>query len=109
MKKLFSPASALLATLLITAVATAAPLDAFKGQKGALDIAGGTAHIPVMKEAAKRIMTTNPRHPHQRCGRWFGRRRSAGGRRTRPDREYRTGVEGYRNNQIWPEDLPVRH
>ena len=60
MKKLFSPASALLATLLITAVATAAPLDAFKGQKGALDIAGGTAHIPVMKEAAKRIMTTNP-------------------------------------------------
>lgn len=38
----------------------AAPLDAFKGQKGALDIAGGTAHIPVMKEAAKRIMTTNP-------------------------------------------------
>jgi phosphate transport system substrate-binding protein len=32
-------------------------LDAFKGQKGTLKIAGGTAHIPVMKEAAKRIMT----------------------------------------------------
>jgi phosphate transport system substrate-binding protein len=32
-------------------------LDAFTGQKGTLKIAGGTAHIPVMKEAAKRIMT----------------------------------------------------
>ncbi len=32
-------------------------LDAFEGQKGTLKIAGGTAHIPVMKEAAKRIMT----------------------------------------------------
>lgn len=35
-------------------------LDAFKGEKGVLRIAGGTAHIPVMKEAAKRIMETNP-------------------------------------------------
>lgn len=32
-------------------------LDAFAGQTGTLKIAGGTAHIPVMKEAAKRIMT----------------------------------------------------
>ena len=32
-------------------------LDAFEGQRGTLKIAGGTAHIPVMKEAAKRIMT----------------------------------------------------
>ncbi len=32
-------------------------LDAFEGQKGTVKIAGGTAHIPVMKEAAKRIMT----------------------------------------------------
>lgn len=32
-------------------------LDAFEGQKGTIKIAGGTAHIPVMKEAAKRIMT----------------------------------------------------
>ncbi len=38
----------------------AAPLDAFMGQKGKVDIAGGTAHIPVMKEAAKRIMEANP-------------------------------------------------
>ena len=32
-------------------------LQAFEGQKGTIKIAGGTAHIPVMKEAAKRIMT----------------------------------------------------
>jgi phosphate transport system substrate-binding protein len=31
--------------------------QAFEGQKGTIKIAGGTAHIPVMKEAAKRIMT----------------------------------------------------
>jgi len=53
--------SLMFAALLITATAAfAAPLDTFKGQKGTLDISGGTAHIPVMKEAAKRIMTTNP-------------------------------------------------
>ena len=34
-------------------------LDLFEGMKGTLRIAGGTAHIPVMKEAAKRIMTFN--------------------------------------------------
>lgn len=34
--------------------------DMFAGQKGEIKIAGGTAHIPVMKEAAKRIMTSNP-------------------------------------------------
>ncbi len=38
----------------------AAGLDAFSGLSGTLDIAGGTAHIPVMKEAAKRIMEANP-------------------------------------------------
>ena len=42
------------------AAAPATPLDAFKGQKGVIDIAGGTAHIPVMKEAAKQIMEANP-------------------------------------------------
>ena len=31
-------------------------LQAFEGQKGTIKIAGGTAHIPVMKEAGKRIM-----------------------------------------------------
>jgi phosphate transport system substrate-binding protein len=34
-------------------------LKVFEGQKGTIKIAGGTAHIPVMKEAAKRIMTRN--------------------------------------------------
>ena len=40
--------------------ALAGPLDAFTGQKGELDIAGGTAHIPVMKDAAKNIMEAHP-------------------------------------------------
>jgi phosphate transport system substrate-binding protein len=35
-------------------------LDSFKGEQGTLKISGGTAHIPVMKEAAKRIMEINP-------------------------------------------------
>jgi len=38
----------------------AGDLDRFSGIKGTLRIAGGTAHIPVMKEAAKRIMGMNP-------------------------------------------------
>jgi phosphate transport system substrate-binding protein len=50
----------LFALLAFAAAACAAPLDAFSGQKGKIDIAGGTAHIPVMKEAARRIMTANP-------------------------------------------------
>jgi len=37
----------------------AGDLDRFSGVKGTLRIAGGTAHIPVMKEAAKRIMGMN--------------------------------------------------
>ena len=41
MKKFLLPALA--ATLLLAATAVAAPLDAFKGMKGTLDIAGGTA------------------------------------------------------------------
>lgn len=35
-------------------------LDAFKGDTGAIKISGGTAHIPVMKEIAGRIMRANP-------------------------------------------------
>lgn len=38
----------------------AGDLDSFKGEKGEIKIAGGTAHIPVMKEAARRINTVNP-------------------------------------------------
>lgn len=53
----------MLTTLLMVAFATcvtAGDLDAFKGQNGTIKIAGGTAHIPVMKEAAKMVMKTNP-------------------------------------------------
>ena len=57
MKKLFVAAALALS---LASSTFAAPLDAFKDMKGTLDIAGGTAHIPVMKEAAKRIMKTNP-------------------------------------------------
>ena len=51
--------SALALVLLSASLAVAAPLDSFKGQKGTLDIAGGTAHIPVMKKAAQAIMSAN--------------------------------------------------
>ena len=53
----------LLSTILLLAFgssALAGPLDVFKNQKGSLDIAGGTAHIPVMVGAAKNIMELNP-------------------------------------------------
>jgi phosphate transport system substrate-binding protein len=47
-------------TLLATCVlAHAAELDRFAKLEGSLDIAGGTAHIPVMKEAAQKIMVSN--------------------------------------------------
>jgi phosphate transport system substrate-binding protein len=36
-----------------------ADLQGFAGQSGTINIAGGTAHIPVMQEAAKRIMQFN--------------------------------------------------
>ena len=52
--------SAVLVLTVMAAAVFAAPLDVFKGQKGTIDIAGGTAHIPVMREAAKRIMSMNP-------------------------------------------------
>lgn len=44
----------------LAVVASAGDLDAFKGLQGTVRISGGTAHIPVMKEAAKRIMQSNP-------------------------------------------------
>jgi phosphate transport system substrate-binding protein len=40
--------------------AVADDLAAFQALKGRLDIAGGTAHIPVMTDAAKQIMRTHP-------------------------------------------------
>ncbi len=45
---------------MLTGIAVAGELDAFAGLKGKIDIAGGTAHIPVMNDAAKRIMQANP-------------------------------------------------
>ncbi|MDL2260353.1 phosphate ABC transporter substrate-binding protein [Deltaproteobacteria bacterium OttesenSCG-928-K17] len=38
----------------------AGDLDKFKGRQGDLNIAGGTAHIPVMTGAARKIMETSP-------------------------------------------------
>lgn len=45
---------------LVSGAAHAEVLEKFVGQSGKIDIAGGTAHIPVMTEAAKRIMTVSP-------------------------------------------------
>ena len=46
--------------LFLCTTAGAGMLQQFAGQKGSIGIAGGTAHIPVMNAAAKRIMTANP-------------------------------------------------
>jgi len=51
---------AMLLVLSLTFSAWGTGLDAFSTLEGKIDIAGGTAHIPVMKEAAKQIMTANP-------------------------------------------------
>jgi phosphate transport system substrate-binding protein len=40
--------------------AQAGAIDSFSGLSGEIRISGGTAHIPVMKEAAKQIMSANP-------------------------------------------------
>jgi len=50
----------LIIIFLLAGVCFATGLDAFKGEKQVLRISGGTAHIPVMKEAARRIMAFNP-------------------------------------------------
>ncbi|MDR1045048.1 MAG: phosphate ABC transporter substrate-binding protein [Candidatus Adiutrix sp.] len=57
-RKTFCPAF-LFAFLFCSTAALAAGLEDFKGQSGVINIAGGTAHIPVMMEAAKRIMQFN--------------------------------------------------
>jgi phosphate transport system substrate-binding protein len=44
-----------------TGFATADEMERFSKLEGTLDIAGGTAHIPVMKDAAQNIMTFNPK------------------------------------------------
>ena len=60
MKK-FAKSLSLLAVFALASTVWAAPLDAFKDLEGKLDIAGGTAHIPVMTQAARDIMTFNPK------------------------------------------------
>lgn len=45
----------------VTLAFASAGLSPFTEQKGFLRIAGGTAHIPVMKEAAKQIIQFNPK------------------------------------------------
>ncbi len=57
-KKFIVCVSAIILTLSINSFAGS--MDMFNNEKGAIRIAGGTAHIPVMKEAAARIMTQNP-------------------------------------------------
>jgi len=57
MKKLIC---ALTCLFTIVTFANAQPLDVFKGKQGTINIAGGTAHIPVMRGAAQRIMQVNP-------------------------------------------------
>lgn len=50
-----------LAALVLSALPVfSGELDSFKNERGELKISGGTAHIPVMKEAAQKIMTANP-------------------------------------------------
>ncbi|MBU3952084.1 MAG: substrate-binding domain-containing protein, partial [Proteobacteria bacterium] len=43
-----------------TSLCLAGELDVFAGENQVLRISGGTAHIPVMKAAAQKIMTFNP-------------------------------------------------
>ncbi len=44
-----------------SSTSSAGALDSFVGLEGTIDIAGGTAHIPVMTDAAKNIMAFNPK------------------------------------------------
>jgi phosphate transport system substrate-binding protein len=47
-------------TVVLCTSSFADALTSFKGEKGTVKVSGGTAHIPVMKEAAKQVMTANP-------------------------------------------------
>lgn len=60
MKSLITALGAVALLTVGASLSSAAPLDAFRGLNGTLNIAGGTAHIPVMKNAAKNIMQANP-------------------------------------------------
>lgn len=62
MKKVSLLQTALAVSVLALACSPAfcGSLDAFKGEKGVLKISGGTAHIPVMKDVAQKVMAANP-------------------------------------------------
>lgn len=60
-KPLARMAFSLVALALSAFPAFSGELDAFRNEAGEVKISGGTAHIPVMKEAAQRIMAANPR------------------------------------------------
>jgi phosphate transport system substrate-binding protein len=53
--------AAVMALFLACQIAWCDELAPFAALEGTLDIAGGTAHIPVMKDAAERIMAKNPK------------------------------------------------
>lgn len=61
MKKIFlvQLAAAFSILLVVCTPAFSDSLDPFKTEKGELKISGGTAHIPVMKDAARQIMALN--------------------------------------------------
>ena len=44
---------------IVSSIAPAGTIDLFISEKGDIKISGGTAHIPVMKDAAKQIMSVN--------------------------------------------------
>ena len=52
--------SVIFLTFFYTLPAVSGGLDQFTSLQGKIDIAGGTAHIPVMKDAARKIMTQYP-------------------------------------------------
>ena len=81
-------------------IRAAADLDAFTGLEGPLDIAGGTAHIPVMTEAAKRIMRGHPADPHHDRRRRIGRRRAEGRAGAGGYRQYGPGRERRRTAEV---------
>lgn len=61
MKKSIVMSCAVFCSLFILSVSGySGELDPFKNEKGSLKISGGTAHIPVMKDAAQMIMSTYP-------------------------------------------------
>ena len=59
MKRTALTVLALLCALVMISPAQAKDLDSFSGQEGTIAIAGGTAHIQVMKTCARNIMQSN--------------------------------------------------